>query len=49
MLRDEMRSRLKDYKPDECLVHVYEYPTNYFGFNDVAADLERMAKLLLSV
>lgn len=49
MLRDEMRSRLKGYKPDERSVHVYEHPTNYFGFNDVAADLERMAKLLLSV
>ncbi|WP_421558013.1 hypothetical protein [Pseudomonas canadensis] len=47
MLRDELRSRLKDYKPDERAAHVYEHPTNYFGFNDVAADLERMAKLLL--
>ena len=48
MLRDELRSRLKDYKPDERIAHVYEHPTNYFGFNDVAADLERMAKLLQS-
>lgn len=48
MLRDELRSRLKDYKPDERIAHVYEHPTNYFGCNDVAADLERMAKLLQS-
>lgn len=46
MLRDELRSRLKDYKPDGRVDHMYEHPTNYFGFNDVAADLERMAKSL---
>lgn len=46
MLRDELRSRLKDYKPDEHIAHTYAHPTNYFGFNDVAADLEQMAKLL---
>jgi hypothetical protein len=28
---------------------MYEHPTNYFGFNDVASDLERMAKMLTSV
>ena len=48
MLRDELRSRLKDYEPSERAAHFYEHPTNYFGFNDVAADLERMAKLLQS-
>lgn len=48
MLRDELRSRLKDYEPKEHVAHRYEHPTNYFGFNDVAADLERMAKLLQS-
>jgi hypothetical protein len=46
MLRDELRSRLPEYKPDPDMDHRYEHPTNYFGFNDVAADLERMAKLL---
>lgn len=46
MLRDELRSRLIDYKPDDRIDHSYEHPTNYFGFNDVAADLEKMAKLL---
>lgn len=46
MLRDELRSRLKNYQPDEHADHMYEHPTNYFGFNDVATDLERMAKLL---
>lgn len=48
MLRDELRSRLKNYTPDQHVDHMYEHPTNYFGFNDVAADLERMAKLLAS-
>lgn len=47
MLRDELRSRIPNYKP---LSHhndmMYEHPTNYFGFNDVASDLERMAKML---
>lgn len=49
MLRDELRSRLPDYKPQEDhLDMMYEHPTNYFGFNDVASDLERMAKMLTS-
>lgn len=47
MLRDELLSRLPEDKSDERVAHYYEHPTNYFGFNDVAADLERMAKLLL--
>ncbi|MEZ8582981.1 MULTISPECIES: hypothetical protein [Vibrio] len=47
MLRDELRSRLPDYEPLERHHDMmYEHPTNYFGFNDVAADLERMSKLL---
>lgn len=46
MLRDELRSRLKDYKPDRMAEHSYEHPTNYFGFTAVADDLERMAKTL---
>ena len=46
MLRDELRSRLKDYRPDDRVDHMYEHPTSYFGFNDVATDLERMAKSL---
>lgn len=45
MLRDELRSRLPDYKT-EIREDSYEHPTNYFGFNDVANDLERMAKSL---
>ncbi|EIS3746181.1 hypothetical protein LO909_003982 [Aeromonas hydrophila] len=49
MLRDELRSRLPDYKPQENHHDMmYEHPTNYFGFNDVASDLERMAKMLTS-
>ena len=47
LLRDELRSRLKDYKPsDRFRESAYEYPTNYFGFNDVANDIEIMAKSL---
>ena len=46
LLRDELRSRLKDYVSDRNIDISYEHPTNYFGFNDVAFDLERMAKLL---
>ena len=49
MLRDELRSRLPDYEPqDRHRDSAYEHPTNYFGFNDVASDLERMAKMLTS-
>ncbi len=49
MLRDELRSRLPDYEPAERHSDsAYEHPTNYFGFNDVANDLERMAKMLTS-
>lgn len=47
VLRDELRSRLNAYEPiNDHVDHMYEHPTNYFGFNDVATDLERMAKLL---
>lgn len=46
MMRDELRSRLKEYKPEEYVDDRYEHPVNYFGFNDIASDLERMAKLL---
>ena len=50
MLRDELRSRIPDYEPLERHHDMmYERPTNYFGFNDVASDLERMAKMLTSV
>ncbi|PKG74321.1 hypothetical protein CXF86_13585 [Shewanella sp. GutCb] len=49
LLRDELRSRLPDYAPqDRHRDSAYEHPTNYFGFNDVASDLERMAKMLTS-
>lgn len=47
LLRDELRSRLKDYQPSSNFHEsMYEHPTNYFGFNDVASDIEAMAKLL---
>ncbi|POG02231.1 hypothetical protein BGP82_12850 [Pseudomonas putida] len=44
MLRDELLSRLKNCKSEE--MDTYEYPTNYFGYNAIANDLERLAKLL---
>lgn len=46
MLRDELRSRLPDYEPQAEAAFSYERPTNFFGFNFVADDLERMAKAL---
>jgi hypothetical protein len=46
ILRDELRSRLKDYQPDRHVDNMYEYPTNYIGFIAVACDLEKMAKSL---
>lgn len=46
ILRDELRSRLKDYVPDARLGDSYDHPVNYFGFNYVADDLEKMAKSL---
>ncbi|MGG4604331.1 hypothetical protein ACLPHM_06005 [Paenalcaligenes sp. Me131] len=49
MLRDELRSRLPSYETLERHHDMmYEHPTNYFGLNDVASDLERMAKMLTS-
>lgn len=44
MLRDELLSRLKNCKSEE--MDRYEHPTNEFGYNAIAGDLERMAKLL---
>ncbi|PMY40116.1 MULTISPECIES: hypothetical protein [Pseudomonas] len=46
ILRDELRSRLPDYKPDGVRPLLYEKPTNAIGFSSVADDLEKMAKLL---
>lgn len=46
ILRDELRSRLPDHIPEEGFENAYEHPTNNFGFNFVANDLERMAKKL---
>ena len=47
LLRDELRSRLPNYTPNDMFRDsVYEHPTNYFGFNDIANDIEIMAKLL---
>lgn len=46
ILRDELWSRLSDYKAKIHSDDVYEHLTNYFGFTDAADDLERMAKML---
>ncbi|QJQ95384.1 MULTISPECIES: hypothetical protein [Halomonadaceae] len=49
LLRDELRTRLSEYQPDP-MTHdmLYEHPTNFFGLEGVATDLERMAKTLTS-
>ncbi|MDE1531695.1 hypothetical protein PVE90_18465 [Pseudomonas carnis] len=46
VLRDELRSRLPNYKPDDKWEFMYEHPTNNHGFEFVADDLEKMANLL---
>ena len=46
LLRDELRSRLPDYKPEREDRFLYEHPTNPIGMGMIADDLEKMAKLL---
>ncbi|OLS63734.1 hypothetical protein [Pseudomonas putida] len=47
ILRDELRSRLKDYQPEtNGLQRSYENAVNDFGLRYVANDLEKMAKLI---
>lgn len=46
ILRDELRSRLPNHKPVDGFGNAYEHPTNFFGYNFVANDLEQMAKQL---
>jgi hypothetical protein len=46
LFRDELKSRLKNYKPTKNVDWAYDYPTNYFGYQDVAEDLQKMAYLL---
>ncbi len=49
LFRDELRSRMKDYEPNNRFHEsTYEHPTNSLGFNDVATDIESMAKLLIT-
>ncbi len=47
MLRDELLSRL-DLKADETTARYYERPVNFFGYADVANDLETLAKKIVS-
>lgn len=46
MLRDELLSRL-DLKADERSARTYEHPVNFFGYEEVATDLETLAKKLV--
>jgi hypothetical protein len=46
LLRDELASRLPAPAHDPRLDHRYEHPTNTFGIQAIADDLERKAKLL---
>lgn len=45
LLRDELRSRL-GVTDGASNNRVYEYPTNFFGYDEVACDLESLAKRL---
>lgn len=47
LLRDELRNRISNYNSENNRIDMmYEHPTNYFGLNDIASDLEKMAKKL---
>lgn len=46
ILRDELRSRLPNYKRNDHDDFMYEHPTNTLGIEFIAADLETMAKSL---
>ena len=49
LLRDELRTRLVGYKPPSINSDPsYEQPVNYFGFNQVADEIELMAKRLIN-
>lgn len=49
LLRDELRSRLPEYVPQDAFSDIlYERPTNFFGFEGVADDIEKMAKRLVT-
>ncbi len=49
LLRDELLSRLPQYTPkDGYRDSLYEHPTNYFGFNDIADNIEKMAKSIIT-
>lgn len=45
MLRDELLSRL-GVTIDDRMTIMYEHPTNFFGYEDVASHLETLAKTL---
>ncbi|MEN5033795.1 hypothetical protein [Pseudomonas sp. TWI929] len=45
LLRDELRSRVQ-VTDQESKDHFYEHPTNFFGYDEVASDLEALAKRL---
>jgi len=45
LLRDELRSRVQ-VTGQESKDRFYEHPTNFFGYDEVASDLEALAKRL---
>ncbi|WP_180191802.1 hypothetical protein [Pseudomonas syringae] len=48
LLRDELYSRLNKTIEENRLIFMYEHPTNFFGYEDIATDLETQAKFLQS-
>lgn len=48
LLRDELLSRLSLPAAEGHKAFIYERPTNFFGYDEVASDLERLAKTLIS-
>jgi hypothetical protein len=48
LLRDELYSRLNKNIEDGFIKHTYEHPTNFFGYEEIATDLESHAKILQS-
>lgn len=46
VLKDEIMSRLPLVQRSTSEDHMYRYPTNLYGLDDVATDLERLAKSL---
>lgn len=47
-LRDELYSRLGKTLEEDRVKFLYEHPTNFFGYEEIATDLETHTKTLQS-